>query len=201
MADKEEYKIAKEKIYKTLQEITEEAGLDLRMDYLLPTQFQINPHTLELYASDYHKLDKFRLDFCIGKNLGEKHAKTGLGNEIIPHVCIDLLADFLHPPGKDKSGCIKAYHPQARYGVLLFSADHINIRRHRSSEIDPAKFFGLNSNELDFIDAIGKIIDHPDKLSNHLKDILAEQDSLSNAMLNILSGGGIIRSFKKNIFY
>lgn len=172
---------AKNTLCKILDNIfVERKDLRVGMDYVVPVSFQLNPHSLQPYAVDAQKDNRYFVDFCIGKRVGE---------EILPGVCITVLND-ISPSSRgvhNNAYAFKTLHRQARYGVLLFGMDHI-----------PADV--LNDEQLcyiDFIEALGHIFEHEDKLQHVLEKVIEAQLQSGDNISSALFGDSKIRSISK----
>lgn len=176
--------LVKQALNDVLQKIAgEHDGLDARMDYIVPTTFQINPHTFEPYVSDSNKSRNYLMDLCIGKRVGK---------EIMPGVCINVLPDFgnnVINAVHTQAHSIKSIHPQARYGLIFFGISHI-----------PKGIIHPTSNDvihIDFIEAMKDFIDCSDKVFYFLKETVDVQLKSSDNIASALFGDNKVRSMRK----
>jgi len=155
------------------------------MDYCPPDNIRINPCTLEIVAeTPVNVADKYNINFCVGKQLSE--------DIVIPRVCIDLndSASCEYLQKQDKIiNLHKQANPYMRYGICTFRQG-LNLQ-----------LIEEDIKNIDFIEALGTVIDYPDKLEHHLNDLIIEQVSICETLLRKMYDNGNIRSIRKNLIY
>jgi len=189
--DEENKTVAKQRIYDILEKIAgEDSDLAVRINYCVPLSISIDPKDFKLYIEQNFKRSKFMMDLCIGKSLEKQYEDTGLEDEVLPGVCIDLTSDFKRDvySCSERTRSLRHYYPQARYGVLLIAEDHIGVKR--KTNLDSSK-------EIDFIEAIGNIIEYEDKLDHVLRSIVEAQLQSSKNLAQAIFGDGKLQSIRK----
>jgi len=153
----------------------------VKMDYVVPTYFNINPSNLEPYARDGQKESKYLMDFCIGTKVGE---------EIMPGLCIQVYNNLPRDMNSIHSviSSLKSKHPQARYGMLLTHCDSIP-----QTVLSPTASYMQN---IDFIEALKPVL-NSDKLYVTLESLVDVQLRSSRIISETVFNEGNVRSLRK----
>lgn len=165
-----------------LENIAKDEGLCVRTKYFPPRDIRINPCNLKLFADNPDNLqDKRDVDYCIGKQLSDEI--------VVPRICIDVSISLNLGSVKKFSADAKIFkdmHPYLRYGILVYG--RANLEK---------DFLNAPLGRIDFVEAIGGIIEYPDKLEAQLNVLVKEQLAICDNLLNIIYGNGVIHSVKK----
>ena len=177
---------ANKKIYVALGNVAKDLDLKVMQSYQVTKELKIDSRTLALVPIIEEESSE-KVEFCIGK-------PVAVSDEIVmPRVCIDTgysldkdnISSIIHKAEK-----FKYIHPYVRYGVLNF----------RAKELD-WKLASKPLGRIDFIEAVGELMDHPDKLEAHLQELIEQQVSVCENLLNVVEGGAPLRSIRRVLFY
>ena len=176
-------KQVKQELLNVFHKIVGKFGNDMtvKMDYIVPTSFRINPSSLEPYTQEGQKEKKYIMDFCIGTKIGE---------EIMPGLCIQVYGNLPKDMNNRHSviSSLKHKHPQARYGMLLSQCDSIP-----QTVLTPTASY---MQHIDFIEALGPILGS-DKIYTTLESLVDVQLISSRIISETIFNEGNVRSLRK----
>ena len=168
---KENKDCAKRVLLNVLETIVKGEELIVVADYDPPVYYKLHPMSFKPVK---HSVFGTKLDLCIGRKITD--------DEVMPDVCIDIYQNTTSSNlsnASSRMNSLKSIWPHVQYGLLDFSASKLN------KEL-------LNHNQrnyitsIDFIYALGDIIEHPDKLEHHLQDFIIEQVSNAGKYARVL---------------
>ena len=181
---------AKKILYNLSSKIASGFKLTTKKDYHLPSEIKINPLTLEPYIVDTLHDDIYCMPICIGREISD--------DDVMPSICIHILENIpkQNAPNflmtiSDQNRNVKQIHPQLKMGILLYSSDPIPTEIVRPD-------YSTVTNAVDFIEVLGHIWDHEDKMVSVLENIIQEQIKSSESIARIMFGKDEFRSFRGN---
>lgn len=176
-------KQVKAQLLNVFQKIVHKIGNDMtvKMDYIVPTVFNINPSSLEPYTNEGQKEKKYFMDFCIGKKIGE---------EVLPGLCIQVYGNLPMDINKvhSKLHSLKYNHPQARCGMMLYEGEGI-----QKDVLRPTNDL---MRHIDFIEALKPILGS-DKIYTTLDRLVDVQLKSSRIISDAVFGEREVRSIRK----
>lgn len=185
MVDEDE---AKDILYDLSCKIASGLNLTAKKDYVLPMDIKVHPFTLEPYVADINKDYSYQTNICIGKSISDE--------DVLPSICMDVQEKILDESIVDffnniaiNSSRFKQKHPQIRRGILFFGAKQL------SKDIIYSQC-GFKGYLPDFLEALGPVWGHEDKIHSVLENIIKEQIAASENITRVLFSKSEFHSFR-----